>query len=451
MPDDATRPGEGEPSAEATAGRPPGEPPPPAPARGRRRRRLARALGWTAAALTLVLAAGAATAYGYYRSLRSDMVQHDLDAALDGEERPEKIGDDINILFIGSDDREDGNAAYGGKDFVGERSDALMLAHISPDSRVTVVNFPRDSLVRLPECAPYGEAEGTPGYYGMINAALFHGGPPCAVKTVESLTDVRIDHFVHLSFVGFRDMVDAVGGVRMCIPEPMHDERAQLDLDAGEQTLDGEESLAFVRARYEIGNGGDIGRIDRQQMFLGALASEVTEGGVLTDPARLDGLLRSVSEHTATDRDLSLDKLVSLASTLADADMGEIGFYTVPWAQAPSDPNRVVWREEEAAALFAAIKEDRDPGQAPESGPGEEADGEPGGGPSDPPEAEPSPAPGAEPSSSDGRDGTGVVPMSALSDDGGSDTAPEDGLQGRDATADPCRDGLGRGTGDDEQ
>ncbi|MDA2814919.1 LCP family protein [Nocardiopsis sp. RSe5-2] len=440
MPDDATRPDEGAPSAQA-----------PAP---KRRRHLARALGWTAAALALVLAAGAATAYGYYRSLRSDMVQHDLDAALDEEERPEKIGDDVNILFIGSDDREDGNAAYGGKDFVGERSDALMLAHISPDSRVTVVNFPRDSLVDLPECAPYGEAEGTPGYYGMINAALFHGGPPCAVKTVESLTDVRIDHFVHLSFVGFRDMVDAVGGVRMCIPEPMHDERAQLDLEAGEQTLDGEESLAFVRARYEIGNGGDIGRIDRQQMFLGALASEVTEGGVLTDPARLDGLLRSVSEHTATDRDLSLDKLVSLASTLADADMGGIGFYTVPWAQAPGDPNRVVWRQEEAAALFAAIKEDRDPGREAEAEAGEE----PGGGPSDPPGAEPSPAPGAEPSSADGRDGTDVVPMSALSDDGtdgetggggaGGDPA-EDGLQGRDATADPCRDGLGQGTGDD--
>lgn len=443
MPDDATRPDEGEPSEEASAGRPPGEPSDQAPAP--KRRRVARALGWTAAALALVLAAGAATAYGYYRSLRSDMVQHDLDAALDEGERPEKIGDDVNILFIGSDDREDGNAAYGGKDFVGERSDALMLAHISPDSRVTVVNFPRDSLVQLPECAPYGEAEGTPGYYGMINAALFHGGPPCAVKTVESLTDVRIDHFVHLSFVGFRDMVDAVGGVRMCIPEPMHDERAQLDLEAGEQTLDGEESLAFVRARYEIGNGGDIGRIDRQQMFLGALASEVTEGGVLTDPARLDGLLRSVSQHTATDRDLSLDKLVSLASTLADADMGEIGFYTVPWAQAPSDPNRVVWREEEAAELFAAIKEDREPGREPE-------EQEPGGGPSDPPEAEPSPAPGAEPSSSDGADGAEVVPMSALADDGGDGGDPaEDALQGRDATADPCRDGLGQGTGDDEQ
>lgn len=196
------------------------------------------------------------------------MVQHDLVALLPEEERPPKISDAVSILFIGSDGREGGNAAYGGRDFVGERSDSLLLAHISPDNRVIVVSFPRDSLVDLPSCEPYGDTEGTDGYYGMINAALFHGGPPCVVKTIESLTQIRIDHFVHLSFVGFREMVDALGGVEMCIPLPLHDERSKLDLEAGTQVLDGEQALAFVRARYEIGDGGDLGRIDRQQMFL---------------------------------------------------------------------------------------------------------------------------------------------------------------------------------------
>src|SRR5690606_21216252 len=100
---------------------------------------------------------------------------------------------------------------------------------------------------------------------------------------------------------------DAIGGGPMCIPEPMKDERSKLDLDAGEQVLDGEQSLSFVRARYEIGDGGDIGRIDRQQMFLGALAAEATSSDVLADPGKLDGLLRAVSAHTATDRDLTLD------------------------------------------------------------------------------------------------------------------------------------------------
>src|SRR5699024_12631777 len=98
----------------------------------------------------------------------------------------------------------------------------------------------------------------------MLNAAMYHGGPPCVVHAVESLTGIRIDHFVHLSFASFRDVVDSIGGVKICVPEPMEDERSGLDIDEGEQVLDGETALSFVRARYEIGDGGDIGRIDRR-------------------------------------------------------------------------------------------------------------------------------------------------------------------------------------------
>ncbi|GAB3477734.1 LCP family protein [Nocardiopsis coralliicola] len=404
-----------------------------------RKRRRGRIAAWTAVGLVLVLTAGAGGAAAYFRSLRSDMVQHDLGSALVEEERPEKIGDDLNILFIGSDGREDGNAEYGGKDFAGERSDSLMLAHISPDSRVTVVNFPRDSLVQLPECGEYGETEGTAPYYGMINAALFHGGPPCVVKTIESLTDIRIDHFAHLSFVGFRDMVDAVGGVTMCIPEPMEDERAKLDLDAGEQRLDGEESLAFVRARYEIGDGGDIGRIDRQQMFLGALAEEATGSDVLSDPGKLDGLLRAVTAHTATDDDLVFSEMVSIGATLAETDLTDIEFYTVPWTTAPFDPNRVVWREDDAARLFTSIREDR-PIDADLESNGADPSASPSPSPSASPEADREPG-DAGPAGFDG--GAAFTPV-ALDEDG--EGADEDSIEGRDATADPCSDGLGEGT-----
>lgn len=397
------------------------------------RRRRQRALAWTAAVLAVALLAAAGTAYGYYRSLRGDMVQHDLGSALQEEDRPPKIGDDLNILFIGSDVRTGDNAEYGGKDFVGERSDSLMLAHISPDKGVTVVNFPRDSVVELPECKAYGKTEGTSGYYGMINAALFHGGPPCAVKAVESLTDIRVDHFVHLSFVGFRDMVDAIGGVSMCIPEPMRDERSHLDLDAGEQTLDGRRSLAFVRARYEIGNGGDIGRIDRQQIFLSELATKATSSDVLTDPAKLTGLLEAVSKHTSTDDDLTLNTMLSLGSTLGDTDLKDITFYTVPWEAAPFDPNRVVWNEEKARRLFRAINSDRPLDDAnlqtgrPERAPA----------PSDGPSGTPSSSPSypAEPPEHD----TGNR----------EDRTPPDEIEGRDATSDACTNGLGDGTEDD--
>ncbi|CAM4144061.1 LCP family protein [Nocardiopsis rhodophaea] len=389
------------------------------------RRRLATV---TAVTLALVLVGGIGAAYAYYRFLQGNMTRHDLGAALSEEERPPKIGDAVNILFIGSDGREGGNAAYGGRDFVGERSDSLMLAHISPDSRVTVINIPRDSLVQLPSCSPYGQTDGTTGYYGMINSALFHGGPPCVVKTVESLTGIRIDHFVHLSFVGFRDMVDAIGGVPMCIPEPISDKRSKLDLKAGQQRLDGEEALSFVRARYEIGNGSDIGRIDRQQMFLGALADEVTSSGVLTSPSKINKLLQAVTKHTATDDDFDLSRMISIGSTLADADLHDITFYTVPWYPAPSDPNRVVWDEEKAQRLFAAVRRDQAVSDslletgAPKSTPST----------SPPPPSYP-----AEPSTEPVTPGNASAPSPS-----------GDGITGRDATSNPCVNGLGEGTGD---
>ncbi|WP_444961891.1 LCP family glycopolymer transferase [Nocardiopsis sp. M1B1] len=390
-----------------------------APARTKRRR-TGRILVWVAASLVLVLAAGVGTAYGYYRSLRSDMVQYDIDGLLKEEDRPERINDSVNILFMGTDGYEEGSTAYS-TEFEGERSDSVMLAHISPESRVSVISFPRDSLVALPDCDPYGDTEGTSGYFGMINAAMYHGGPPCVVRTIESLSDVRIDHFVHLSFMSFRDVVDAIGGVDMCIPEPMEDSRSKLDLDAGQQTLDGDEALSFVRARYEIGDGGDIGRIDRQQMFLAALADQVTSNDVITDPGRLNAVLRAVAEHSATDSALTFDRMLSIAVTLADVELTDIEFHTVPWYQAPSNPNRVLWYEDQAEELFTAVREDRPL-------PLTMADEAPV--PQDPPGASPSPA-----------------------DEDVADASPEDDPArpgvGRDATSNPCSDGLGYGTGDE--
>jgi LCP family protein required for cell wall assembly len=399
----------------------------------RKRSRLRRVVLWTAASLTLIMLAGVGTAYGYYHSLRSSMVQHDIGSLLSEDERPDKISDAVNILFIGSDGYEADSPAYS-TEFEGERSDSLMLAHISPDNRVSVISFPRDSLVQLPQCDAYGQTSGTYGYFGMINAALYHGGPPCVIRTIETLTDIRIDHFVHLSFSSFRDVVDAVGGVDMCIPEPMQDRRAKLDLDAGEQTLDGEQALAFVRARYEIGDGGDMGRIDRQQMFLAALADQVTSGDVLSSPTKLNGVLQAVAQHSATDRELTLDRMLSIAVTMADVDLSDIEFHTVPWYQAPYDPNRVMWNEEDAGELFAAVREDR---PLPELLAADDASI-----PLEPPTDEPTPA---DPSALEEAP-EGPVEGPAESEANSSARPGE----GRDATSNPCQDGLGFGTGEND-
>ena len=218
----------------------------------------------------------------------------------------------------------------------------------------------------------------------------------------------------------------------MCIPEPMEDRRAKLDLDAGEQTLDGEQALSFVRARYEIGDGGDMGRIDRQQMFLAALADQVTSSDVLSSPTKLNGILQAVAQHSATDRELSLDRMLSIAVTMADVDLSDIEFHTVPWYQAPYDPNRVMWNEEDAAELFSAVREDRplpallaaDDASAPQEPPTDE-----------PTPADPSPAEGSgEPAEEDAAD---------------PNPSARPG-EGRDATSNPCQDGLGFGTGEDD-
>ncbi|WP_017578141.1 LCP family glycopolymer transferase [Nocardiopsis kunsanensis] len=401
-------------SAPATEGGAAGKP---------RRSRWRKVLLWTAASLVLAMVALVGGAYAYYQSLRSDMDQHDIDSVLVEEDRPDKLDDAVNILFIGSDGYEEDSPAYS-SEFEGERSDSLMLAHISPDDRASVVSFPRDSLVQLPECEPYGDTEGTSSYHGMLNAAMYHGGPPCVVHTIESLTEIRVDHFVHLSFASFRDVVDAIGGVEMCIPEPMEDERSDLDIDEGEQVLDGETALSFVRARYEIGDGGDIGRIDRQQMFLAALAEQVMSNEVLTDPRKMNGLAGAVAEHSATDRELTLDRMVSVAFTLSGVDLSDIEFHTVPWFQAPHNPNRVIWNEEEAEKLFTAVREGR---PLPELMAADDASV-----PKEPPGTEPSEAASPEPSAEP------------------SDSPPALPGEGRDATSDPCEDGLGLGTGEED-
>ena len=389
----------------------------------RRRRRRRRVVLWVAASLALVMTVVVATAYTYYRSLRSDMVQHDLDSVLTEEERPDKLDDAVNILFIGSDGYEEDSPAYE-EEFEGERSDSLMLAHISPDDRASVISFPRDSLVQLPECSAYRNTEGTHSYFGMINQAMYHGGPPCVIRTIESLTDIRIDHFIHLSFVSFQDVVDSIGGVPMCIPEPLKDKRSGLDLDAGDQVLDGEEALSFVRARYEIGDGGDIGRIDRQQMFMAALADQMTSNDVLTSPRKLNGIAEAVARHSATDRELTLDKMVSIAVTLTDVDLSDIEFHTVPWYQAPHDPNRVMWHTEEAEELFTAVRKGE---PLPELSPTDDADS-----------SEEDPEDDSTPENGDTEE-----------DEKPDVEASAQPGEGRDATSNPCEDGLGFGTGDE--
>ncbi|HEY8480768.1 MAG TPA: LCP family protein [Spirillospora sp.] len=340
---------------------------------GRRRKVLRR----TALGLVAVLLAGAAGTAWLYRDLVGGIEKKDVGGAL-GENRPKKLNKSLNILLIGSDSREGENAEYAVPGMSGARSDTAILLHLSPNrDRAVGVSFPRDSMVKIPDCAKEGGGT-VPGRFGMLNSAFAFGGPTCTWKTLESLTGIHIDHFVQVDFAGFKRMVDALGGVEICVDRPVNDPRAELYLKAGKQTVKGDQALGYVRARYSLGDGSDLGRIERQQKFMAAVVEKAT-GSVLSDPAATYRFLKAATESITTDDDLDFAAMRKLADGLRGLSAGRVRFVTVPVERYAPDPNRVQWNEELAKPLFEAIRHDDElPAEPAKPAPAEQAPPPPG-------------------------------------------------------------------------
>lgn len=306
--------------------------------------------------LTGVLVAGSLSAYAAFYDIYGQLDQEAIDTDAFGD-RPSQVEGAVNVMIIGSDVRTGENGDYG--DAEGERPDTLIIAHISPShDGATLVNIPRDSIVDLPGCDATEDRPGLPPSRDMIGVALTLGGPGCLWNAVEQITGIHIDHYVHMDFSGFKDMVDALGGVEMCIPEPIDDDKAHLQLDAGMQTLNGEESLGFVRARYALGDGSDLSRIERQQEFMGAMAQRATSSEIITSPSSIHSFLGAVAQSITTDDQLNVDTMADLAISMREVDMDNIEFVTVPSGPAPEDENRIAWHEPDASELFQAIAQD---------------------------------------------------------------------------------------------
>ncbi|MDS1269726.1 LCP family protein [Lipingzhangella sp. LS1_29] len=307
-------------------------------------------------ATTGAVIASGLTAYGLYHDLYGNITQEAIDTD-SFEDRPSQIEGSMNVLIIGSDERTGENSEYG--DAEGERPDTLIIAHVTPEQETaTLVNIPRDSVVELQACAASDDRPGMDAGRNMIGLALTLGGPPCLWNNVEQLTGLHIDHYIHMDFHGFSDMVDALGGVEMCIPEPISDEKAHLELDAGQQVLDGEEALGFVRARYALGDGSDTSRIERQQQFMGAMAEQASSSEVIANPGNLYDFLSAVTQSITTDDEFSPDTMADLAIGMREVDMSDIEFVTVPHGEAPDNPNRIIWREPDAQELFDSVRQD---------------------------------------------------------------------------------------------
>lgn len=311
----------------------------------------------------MVVLAAAGAGWAVYAKLDSNITPDNAAAAELAryeKDRPTSLVKDAqNILLIGSDSRSgDGNGEYG-RDSGTERSDTTILLHLAADRHsATAVSLPRDLMVDVPACLRPDGTRSEP-VFTMFNSAFQTGGSGCTIRTVEKLTNIRIDHHMVVDFHGFKDMVDAVDGVQVCLKEPIDDKAARLRLPAGRVTLDGEQALGYVRARKSLGDGSDTDRMDRQQKFLGALVNKVQSDDVLFNPVKLYPVLDAATSSLTADPDLaSLRGLYELVRGLRDIPTEHVQFLTVPRESYLYNANRDQLVEPEAEKLFAQLRAD---------------------------------------------------------------------------------------------
>ncbi|MDE0775941.1 MAG: LCP family protein [Nocardioides sp.] len=329
--------------------------------RGRKnpRRRAATVAVAGFAALSLILGLGGVY---FYRHLNDNLDVVNVEAQL--TDRPDKVAVDtgpqepINLLVMGSDARDGEGNNIDGLTGDGERSDTTIMFHLSADRTFAYgVSIPRDSLVDRPDCKDEN-GETIPGATDVMwNEAFSVGGPACTIQQFEQLTDVRIDNYVVLDFNGFEDMVNAIDGVEVCLPEPIEDPAHGINIPAGTQEVVGRQALNYVRARYTLGDGSDLGRIKRQQAFIAAMANKVVSAGTLTRVDRVLGFLDAATKSLTTDF-TSVTEIGRVGAGFKGIGLDNIKFVTVPWQYSPADPNRVEWLPE-ADDLWKRVVDDQ--------------------------------------------------------------------------------------------
>ncbi|MGW5457142.1 LCP family protein [Streptomyces sp. NPDC003996] len=341
---------------------------------GRRRGRRSGALKAAGLLLAGVLVLSAATTAWAYWHLNHNIRSVDINSAL-GDDRPARAvippsasasaPDDplptgsLNILVLGSDSRSGkANKELGGGDSSGARSDTAMVVHIDAGrTKATVVSIPRDTLVTRPSCPLSSGGSTAPAYGAMFNTAYAVGGPVCAVKTVESITNVRMDHYIEIDFSGFAKLVDALGGVDVTTTQDIDDDQSHLHLKAGPHHLDGKQALALARTRHGIGDGSDLGRIGLQQMLVKALLEQMATTNLLTDPTKLYRVADAVTASLTTDTGLdSLGELMRLGQSTKGLTADRVKTVMMPVVTAPSDHNRVIAKEPAASDLWASLR-----------------------------------------------------------------------------------------------
>lgn len=327
-------------------------------------------LAWVSGIAASVVVIALASAYVVVRHFNGNLHQVDISGDI-GRQPADLHPKAENIVVLGSDTRKGVGKGYGNsRVLTTDQSDTLMIVHIAADRQwANVMSIPRDSWVSIPGCRMGNGKMSSPTTF-KINEAFAIGnldgnktslGVACTVKTLEQDTGIHIDHFVAINFAGFRDMVNAVGGVPECNAKPINDPKSGLHLPAGRHLLKGRQALGYVRARYSLGNGSDLERIGRQQAFMSALVDRAKSR--LYNPLAMYRFIDAATKSLTVDPGLGgVTGIYRLASSVRHLPASRVTFFTLPTYPRslidPADTANLMWTQPTDSLIFQAFRKD---------------------------------------------------------------------------------------------
>jgi LCP family protein required for cell wall assembly len=314
--------------------------------------------------LSVVVLASAGIGHAVMTSLDADIAR--VDPFKDMKNRPQ-AGHGMNVLLVGTDGREEISKEQRRKYRLGGEpchcTDTIMIVHVSEDrERASVVSLPRDSYAMTPAHVDRTTGRRHGSHPIKLNAAYAEGGPQLTVRTVESMTKVKIDHYLEVDFTSFMRTVDVVGGVQICTAAPLRDGYTGLNLPAGRHTLAGGQALQYVRARH-LDGASDLGRMKRQQRFMAALVDRITSSGILLNPMKFRDVTRAVLGSVRADKGFGTDEMLDLGRAMRNFSPSSSEFTTVPIGRmefaVQGVGSTLKWDPVKSERLFHALREDR--------------------------------------------------------------------------------------------
>jgi LCP family protein required for cell wall assembly len=325
---------------------------------GRKRWSTRRKIGIAALGLVVALLVVSVSTYFWADS----KVRREVDLSK-VEDRPAD-GKGTNYLIVGSDSREGLTAADEKKLHTGaaegQRTDSMMILHTGGNG-TTMMSLPRDSYVTIPAFTGQRTHKRYAASTHKLNRAYSDGGPELLTRTIEYNTGIHIDHYAEIGFSGFVNLVNALGGVNICLDKPLHDKASGADFQAGCQKMNGQQSLAFVRQRHQEADQ-DLGRMRNQQKFLSTLAHQAASPSTVLNPFKLYPVIGSGLDTLIVDKKMSLLDLVHMFWAMKGVTGGGGHSITVPIGNAnymtPNDGDAVKWDMTKAKTLFGELQND---------------------------------------------------------------------------------------------